>query len=51
VREWMAGGRLPPGTAGSRALVTRRDGYQGIASPPIVDPEAIVRLPFPAPRL
>src|SRR5438046_10678797 len=32
-------------------VVTRRDGYQGIASPPIVDPEAIVRPPFPAPRL
>src|SRR6266849_4927051 len=32
-------------------VVTRRDGYQSIASPPIVDPEAIVRPPFPAPRL
>jgi hypothetical protein len=30
---------------------TRRDGYQGIASPPIVDPEAIVQLPFFLSRL
>jgi len=29
----------------------RRDGYQGIASPPIVDPETIVQLPFFLSRL
>src|SRR5712664_507424 len=40
---------------GHRALgpvVKRRDqsdGYQGLASSPIVDPEAIVQLPFPPP--
>jgi len=32
-------------------IVTRRDGYQGIASPPIVDPEAIVQMPFLLSRL
>jgi hypothetical protein len=26
--------------------VVKLDGYQGIASPPIVDPEPIVQLPF-----
>jgi hypothetical protein len=31
--------------------VTRRDGYQGMVSPPIVDPEAIVQLPFSPSRL
>ena len=55
VREWMAGGRLPPGNiARSGPSVTRRghfDGYQGMASSSIVDPEAIVRPSFPVPRL
>jgi hypothetical protein len=55
VREWMAGGRLPPGdielldppSHGEGSC----DGYQGMAAPPIVDPEPIVRLPFPPARL
>jgi hypothetical protein len=52
VREWMAGGRLPPGDIElTGSSITRSDGYQGMVSPPIVDPEAIVQLPFPPSRL
>ncbi len=50
VREWMAGGRLPGGDIELAGLsVIRRDpidGYPDIASLPIVDPEANVRLPL-----
>ncbi len=35
----------------SGPVVTRKNGYQGIASPPIIDPEAIVQLPFLPSRL
>jgi len=49
VREWMAGGRVPPGDielSGPPSRTDPCDGYQGMASPPIVAPEAIVRLSF-----